>query len=73
VAWVGDDESFQEFVDRHGLSFPQISDDAGDVFERFGVPSQPALVVVEPDGTIQQLFGAIDDGLLDRVLTTAIV
>jgi len=68
VAWVGDDGSFQEFIDRHGLTFPQVSDDAGDVFARFGVPSQPALVVIGTDGAVQQLFGAVDGALLDDIL-----
>ncbi len=35
VAWYGDDTSFQGFVDKYGLSFPQISDNPGDVFARF--------------------------------------
>ncbi len=69
MAWFGDDESFQGFVDEHGLTFPQISDDPGDVFGRFGVPAQPALVVVDTDGTVQQFLGAVDDATLDDVLT----
>ena len=43
VAWYGDDTSFQGFVDKYHLSFPQISDNPGDVFARFGVPYQPAM------------------------------
>jgi peroxiredoxin len=69
VAWVGDDESFQGFIDKHSLTFPNISDDAGDVFARFKVPSQPALVVIEPDGTMQQVLGAVDEALLTQILT----
>jgi len=68
VAWVGDDASFQDFIDRHGLTFPQLSDDNGEIFARFGVPSQPALVVIGVDGTVQQLFGAVDGDLLDDIL-----
>ncbi|MBI4934563.1 MAG: redoxin domain-containing protein [Actinobacteria bacterium] len=71
VAWYGDDSSFQGFISEHGLTFPQVSDDAGDVFSRFGVPSQPALVVISPDGEVQQLFGAVDEALLDDILTRA--
>jgi len=71
VAWVGDDSSFQAFIDRHGLTFPQLSDDPGDVFARFEVPYQPAIVVVTPDGEVQQLFGAVDAATLDDVLTQA--
>ncbi len=68
VAWVGDDASFQDFIDRHGLTFPQLSDDNGEIFARFGVPSQPALVVIGVDGSVQQLFGAVDGDLLDDIL-----
>ena len=39
----------QDFIDKHGLTFPQISDDPGDVFNRFGVSYQPALVIVNTD------------------------
>ena len=68
VAWYGDDESFQDFVDRHGLTFPQVSDDAGEVFARFEIPSQPAVVLIGPDGSEQQLFGAVDEAKLDRLI-----
>lgn len=72
VAWVGDDESFQGFVDKHGLTFPQVSDDPGEVYARFGIPQQPALVIIEADGGVQQLFGAVDEGLLDDLLADAV-
>ncbi len=68
MAWFGDEASFQGFVDEHGLTFPQISDDPGDVFTRFEVPGQPALVVVDTDGQVQQLLGAVDEALLDEIL-----
>ena len=68
VAWFGDESSFQGFVSKHGLTFPQISDDPGDVFARFDVPGQPALVIVDAEGGVQQLFGAVDEELLDDVL-----
>ena len=68
VAWTGSDADFQAFIDKYGLSFPQISDDPGDVFLRFGIPEQPALVVVDRKGTTQQLFGAVEPELLDSIL-----
>jgi peroxiredoxin len=72
VAWTGSDGEFQEFIDRHGLTFPQLSDDAGEVYARFEIPAQPALVVVAPDGAVDTLFGAVDESLLDTVLGDAI-
>ena len=72
VAWVGDDASFGDFILEHGLTFPQVNDDPGEVFSRFGVPQQPALVVIDAEGEVQQLFGAVDDDLLDDILEGAV-
>ncbi len=69
VAWFGDADSFQGFIDKHGLTFPQVSDDAGDVFDRFQIPSQPALVIIDANGTEQQLFGAVDSDVLDGLIS----
>ena len=71
VAWFGDDSEFQGFIDKHGLTFPQISDDNGEVFARYGVPGQPALVIIDAAGGVQQLFGAVDEALLNDLLTDA--
>lgn len=71
MAWTGSDESFQGFIDKHGLTFPQISDDAGDVFDRFGVAYQPALVLVNTDGTTELVAGAVDDQLLSQIISEA--
>ncbi len=68
VAWTGDEASFQGFIDRHGLTFPTISDDPGDVFDRFEVPYQPALVTIGTDGSVQRVDGAVDEASLDRLL-----
>lgn len=71
VAWTGDESSFQGFIDKYALTFPQISDDPGDVFQRFGVPGQPAFVIVAPDGTATTQLGAVDESTLDELLTAA--
>jgi len=71
VAWTGTDGEFQEFIDRHGLTFPQISDDAADVYRRFGVAAQPALAIISPDGDVQTLFGAADEELVDSLIEGA--
>ncbi len=41
------------------------------MFARYGVPGQPALVIIDAEGEVQQLFGAVDEALLDELLTTA--
>jgi peroxiredoxin len=71
VAWTGSDDSFQEFIDRHGLTFPQISDDPGEVFNRFGISYQPAIVVVRTDGSTELIAGEVGDELLDQIVGEA--
>ncbi len=68
VAWTGDNDSFQSFIDKHGLTFPQVSDDAGDIYARFEIPAQPAFVIIDSAGAQQQLFGAVESDVLDRLL-----
>jgi peroxiredoxin len=72
VAWYGDDRSFQAFIDKHGLTFPQISDDAGEVFARFDVPYQPAVAVVDRHGVVHVSLGAVEEAALDALLTEAV-
>ena len=69
VAWTGTDESYQGFIDQHGLTFPQIQDDPGDVFARFDIAFQPAFVIVKADGSIETLAGAADEALLEQVIS----
>ena len=71
VAWTGSDDSFQGFIDEHGLTFPQISDDPGEVFNRFGISYQPAIVVVRADGSTELIAGAVDEELLEQIVAEA--
>ncbi len=71
MTWTGTDASYQGFVDEHGLTFPQIQDDPGDVFRRFDVAFQPAMVIVKADGSIETVAGAVDDSLLNQILSEA--
>ena len=71
VAWTGDDDDFQGFIDKHSLTFPQISDNYGDVFSRFDVSYQPAMVIVKADGSIESIAGAVNGDLLDQIISEA--
>ena len=71
MAWTGSDDAFQGFIDKHGLTFPQISDDPGNVFNRFGVAYQPALVVVRTDGSTELVAGAVEPDLLAQIISEA--
>ncbi len=42
------------------------------MFSRFEVPTQPAFVIVAPDGEVQTLFGAADEELLDSLISQAL-
>jgi len=72
VAWYGDDQSFQGFVDKYGLTFPQISDNDGKVFARFDVPYQPAMAVIDKAGVVQVSLGAVEEDALDTALQAAV-
>ena len=71
MAWTGSEESYQGFIDDYGLSFPQIQDDPGDVFSRFGIAFQPGFVIVKTAGTTETVAGALDESLLDQILSEA--
>ena len=71
MAWTGNDDSFQRFVDKHGLTFPQISDDPGAVFARFDVAFQPTMVIVKADGSFERVAGAVNGPLLDQIISEA--
>ncbi len=72
VAWTGSEDSYQGFVDKHGLTFPQINDDPGEVFARFDVAFQPALVIVKTDGSMETVAGAVDESLLDQIISESV-
>jgi len=69
VAWSGDEASFQEFIDRHELTFAQISDRPAEVFDRFGVVAQPAAAIVAPGGEVTMLTGRADGQAIVEALT----
>ena len=72
MAWSGDEGEYQSFIDRYGLTFPQIDDSSAEVFTSFEIASQPAFGIVTPDGEVQTLRGAVDDELLDSIISDAV-
>lgn len=71
MAWSGSEGEFQDFVDKYGLTFPQINDERGDIYARFGIAYQPALVIVSPDGSTETVAGAVDESLLNQIISEA--
>jgi peroxiredoxin len=72
VAWAGDERSFQDFVDRHRLTFPQLADADGAVYEHFEIAAQPAFAVIDRRGEVTTLLGALDEEQLAAALDEAI-
>ena len=62
-------EQMEAFVADTGVdTFPHAADVDGDVWEFFGISSQPAFVFINDDGTFDILLGSLDeDGLTERV------
>ena len=50
----------RSFIDRHGISFDSVVDREGEIFERYGIPSQPAWVFIDTDGTLTRVRGSLD-------------
>ena len=68
VAWNGSEQSMQEFVTKHQLTFANIKDNDGLVFAQFEVPYQPAWVFIRQDGTSETNVGAMDEVTLTAML-----
>ena len=68
VAWNGSEESMQEFVTKHQITFANIKDNDGLVFAQFDVAYQPAWVFIQQDGTSESILGAMDEATLIQML-----
>lgn len=70
VGWSGDERIYNDFITDGGLTFPQIDDTSGVVFERFDIPFQPAAVLITPTGATSTVRGAIDATTLAELLSS---
>lgn len=50
------------------MTFPQISDDPGEVFARFGIVYQPGMAIVGTDGGVETIVGSVDEQLLEQII-----
>ena len=69
VATGGTESDFAQFVDDQSLTFAQINDASGEVFNRFGITVQHAVVVIAADGDVTTMLGAVDEAALESLLT----
>ena len=68
VAWSGDEATYSDFIADGGLTFPNIDDTSGDIYNRFEVPYQPAAVLIRPDGSTELIRGVFDADQLEALL-----
>ena len=54
------------------MTFPTISDGEAAIYERFAIPVQPALVVIDGSGAVDTINGSVNDALLDEVFAAAV-
>jgi peroxiredoxin len=70
VAWSGTSDAMLDFIDRHGISFPTIVDQSGDIYLRYQVPYQPAWVFIDADGNHRRVMGSLGETeLLENIQT----
>ena len=50
----------RSFIDRHEISFDSVVDREGEIFARYEIPSQPAWVFIDTDGTLTRVRGSLD-------------
>ena len=50
---AGPTSEFEGFIDKHGLTFPRAPTARLAIFERFEIPVQPALVVIDAAGEVE--------------------
>jgi len=68
VAWSGDEATYSDFIADGALTFPNIDDTSGDIYNRFEVPYQPAAVLIRPDGSTELIRGVFDADQLEALL-----
>jgi peroxiredoxin len=68
VAWNGTEQTMQDFMDKHQITFANIKDNDGLVFAQFDVAYQPAWVFIQQDGTSETNLGAMDEVTLTSML-----
>lgn len=68
MAWAGNQSSYQSFEERHGLTFTNLDDTAGDIYAKYKVPYQPAWVFIAKDGHATTRIGTVGDSELSQLI-----
>jgi len=65
-------DSYRNFVSKHQLDdIPQVTNEDGDLWGKFGVSSQPRWVLVRTDGTLERGGGAPPPDIVQDALSRA--
>ena len=65
-------EDYQQYVETSGLMFDNVvhlDDSPGVLWARFGIVQQPSNILVDADGGVTQLLGALGEGGLQTVIS----
>jgi hypothetical protein len=69
VAWQGSSSDYQEFIQRHSLTFANIDDSSADVYGSLQITGQPAWAMVRADGETEVFRGVLSDDELAEQIT----
>ena len=69
MAWNGTDASYLEFIGRHSLTFDNLDDTAALIFGEYEIPSQPAWVFLNQDGSLKTRLGVVSQDELFNLLS----
>ncbi|MGH2555970.1 MAG: TlpA family protein disulfide reductase [Actinomycetota bacterium] len=68
--WPDDPEAAREFLDRLGITYPNLVDQSSDLARRFGIAGIPSTVVVDRTGEMRfRVLGQLRQGQLDELLS----
>jgi thiol-disulfide isomerase/thioredoxin len=72
VDYRDDAAAARAYLDEFDVAYPSLSDEAGDIAYRFGVPFLPTTVIVDAEGNLRyRVTGAIDAATLGELVEKA--
>jgi cytochrome c biogenesis protein CcmG, thiol:disulfide interchange protein DsbE len=67
--WPNDPQAARDFLDRLGISYPNLVDESSDLSGRFGIAGIPSSVVVDRSGEMRfRVLGQLRPGQLDELI-----
>lgn len=67
--WPNDRDAARGFLDRFGITYPNVLDESSELARRFGIAGIPSTIVVDRSGTMRfRILGRVRAGDLDELL-----